>query len=86
MAKKKTKKEKWWEGLYSKIIVLGVIGLNIWFADRVFDVVESGGAEPAALVVAFFGFTTGELWLLASVKKNKDKIKGDIEINSMSDE
>lgn len=76
MAKKKKKNK--WEGLYSRFIVIGVIGLNIWFTDRVLDVVEAGGVEPAALVGAFFLFTTGELWALASIKKNKDKIKGEL--------
>lgn len=78
MAKKKKKKS--WEGLFSKLIVVFIIGLNIWFTREVLDVVKASGTEPAALVAAFFAFTTGELWMLSSMKKNKDKIKGELDL------
>lgn len=29
------------------------------------------GSEPATLIGAWFAFTTGELWMLSSVKKTK---------------
>lgn len=82
MAKKKTKKNKWYKGLFSKLIVVFIIGLNIWFTVEVLEVVKSSGTEPTALVAAFFGFTTGELWMLSSMKKNKDKIKCELELSN----
>ena len=59
-----------------------MIGLNVWFTIEVLDVVRTSGVEPAALVVAFFGFTTGELCIVSSIKKNKDRIKGEIDLQS----
>ena len=45
--------------------------MNLWFTYRVLSVFETVGQEPAVLIGAFFAFTTGELWLLASIKKTK---------------
>ena len=59
---------------FSKVIVIGVILLNIWFTLRIFDLVERTGVEPGYLVGAWFGFTTVELWSLSTITKNKDKI------------
>lgn len=75
MKKYKRKKEKNKESLFkfSNIIVLLVIGMNMWFTDRVLDAFEVIGVEPVVLIGAFFAFTTGELWLLAGIKKNKIK-------------
>jgi uncharacterized membrane protein len=58
-------------GQFSKVMVLLIIIMNIWFTVAVLRVFAITGAEPVALVAAFFGFTTGELWLMASIKKTK---------------
>ena len=58
---------------FSSLIVILIIGMNMWFTDRVLDAFEKVGSEPAILIGAFFAFTTGELWLLANIKKTKIK-------------
>lgn len=68
---------------FSKLIVLLVILLNFWFTNRCFCAFEKVAAEPAVLIGAWFAWTGGELWLLASIKKKKvaikrEKEKGDI--------
>jgi len=45
--------------------------LNIGFAIGVLYVFLKVGSEPTTLVTAWFAFTTGELWMLAGIKKNK---------------
>ena len=56
---------------FSKWIVAMVIGLNTVFTAAVLIVFLKVGSEPTVLVTAWFAFTTGELWLLASIKKRK---------------
>ena len=58
---------------FSKIIVSLVVFLNTVFAFTVLYVFLKTCGEPSALIVAWFGFTTGELWLLAGIKKKKIK-------------
>lgn len=65
MAKKKK------EGLFSKVIVSAVIGLNVLFVAAVLWVFHETGSEPSALVGSWFVFTTGELWSLAFIKCRK---------------
>lgn len=69
MANKKTKKS----GLFSKIVVSSVILLNVLFTVAVLTVFLKTATEPSGLVVAWFSFTTVELWSLAGIKKAKDK-------------
>jgi hypothetical protein len=35
------------------------------------------GSEPITLIGAWFAFTTGELWMLSSIKKSKVKKDGE---------
>jgi len=56
---------------FSKFIVALVIVLNVAFTVAVFYVFCRVGSEPASLVVAWFGFTTVELWALAGIKKRE---------------
>lgn len=56
---------------YSKRIVLLIIILNVLFTIGVLAVFWHTGNEPSVLVGAWFGFTTGELWLLSGIKKRK---------------
>ena len=58
---------------FSKLIVSLVILLNTGFALGVLYVFLRVGSEPTALVAAWFAFTTGELWMLAGIKKRKLK-------------
>lgn len=59
------------EGLFSKFIVTLVILLNAAFTAAVLYVYLQVGSEPSTLIGAWFTFTTGELWMLSSIKKKK---------------
>jgi len=61
---------------FSKIIVTLVIILNVLFTATVLYVFYTIGSEPMSLIAAWFAFTTGELWMLSTIKKNEIK-KGD---------
>lgn len=61
---------------FSKIIVIAVVALNTLFAAAVLAVYWHTGSEPAALIAAWFAFTTGELWLLSGIKKTETKNGG----------
>ena len=57
---------------YSKKIVALVIILNVLFAGAVFWAsCFKGTAIPDSLTIAWFGFTTGELWALSKVSRTK---------------
>lgn len=58
---------------FSKKIVTSIILLNILFTLGVFYVVMQGYTEPTGLIVAWFSFTTVELWSLASIKRAEAK-------------
>lgn len=60
---------------FSKFIVAAVVILNAIFTAAVLYVFLKVGSEPVVLIGAWFGFTTGELWLVASVTKAKVKNK-----------
>nr|DAO63785.1 MAG TPA: hypothetical protein [Caudoviricetes sp.] len=74
--KKKNKRDK--KGGFSKLIISLVVVMNIIFTVAVLYVFLKTSSEPVALVGAWFAFTTGELWMLSSIKKEKVK-KGDNE-------
>lgn len=61
---------------FSKWIVALIILMNVVFTYKILEVFKIVGSEPTSLVVAWFGFTTVELWTLASIKKSKVKQKG----------
>ncbi|MEQ8175703.1 MAG: hypothetical protein ABRQ26_11615 [Syntrophomonadaceae bacterium] len=58
---------------YSKVIVAAVILLNTGFTMGTLYTFLRVGSEPTALITAWFAFTTGELWLLAGIRKAKAK-------------
>lgn len=60
---------------FSKAIVAAVIILNIIFTAAVLYVFLKVGSEPMTLIGCWFGFTTGELWMLSSIKKTKVRKK-----------
>ena len=68
-AKRTIKPKK--QGDYSKLIVSLVIVLNVLFTSAILFVFLRTGNEPGILVGCWFAFTTGELWLLASIRKKK---------------
>lgn len=65
------------KGYYSKFIVAVVIMLNVIFTAAVLFVFLKTGNEPSTLITAWFAFTTGELFMLSSIKKVKEKKKGE---------
>lgn len=65
---KEQKKKK-----FSKFIVTMIIIMNVLFTIAVLYIFLKVGNEPMALIGAWFGFTTGELWMLSSIKKTKVK-------------
>ena len=67
MAKKKK------TSVFSKIIVSAVISLNVLFTIAVLIIFLKTSCEPTGLTVAWFSFTTVELWSLAGIKKAKEK-------------
>lgn len=56
---------------FSKKIVAMIILLNVAFTIAVLYTFLKIGSEPTSLIVAFFAFTTGELWLLSGITKTK---------------
>lgn len=60
-------------GKFSKKIVALVVGLNAVFTAAVFYAFLRVGHEPTTLITAWFAWTTGELWLLAGIRKAKIK-------------
>jgi len=62
---------------FSKIIVSLIILLNVLFTVGVLYVFLRVGNEPSILIGAWFGFTTGELWMLSSIKKKEINNEGD---------
>lgn len=69
----KLKKKEKKQGRFSKFIVSLVIFLNVMFTLAVLYVFLNIGNEPTTLITAWFAFTTGELWMLASIRKKKIK-------------
>ena len=67
---------------FSNMIVFLVISMNMWFTERCLDAFVLTGNEPGILIGAFFAFTTGELWMLASITKTK--VKKDINVRKLN--
>lgn len=65
---------------FSKAIVSLVIILNAAFTGVVLYIFYRVGAEPTALIAAWFGFTTVELWALAGIKKKEIEKQNDREV------
>lgn len=56
---------------FSKKIVALVVLLNTGFAGAVLYLFLRTGSEPVTLIGCWFAFTTGELWLLSGITKEK---------------
>ena len=65
------KKKK--KSIFSKIIVTAVIVLNVIFTASILEIFHRTSSEPSSLIMAWFSFTTVELWSLAGIKKAKEK-------------
>ena len=61
-------------GRYSKVIVAIVITLNALFAAAFLLAFVLVHAEPVGLIVAWFGFSTGELFLLAFLRHEENEL------------
>lgn len=61
------------KGRFSKALVALIVGMNIAFTAAVLVVFWHTGTEPVALIGAWFAFTTGELWMVATIRKAKIK-------------
>jgi len=61
---------------FSKAIVAAVVLLNTIFTAAVLYVFLKVGTEPVTLIGCWFAFTTGELWMLSSIKKTKVRKDG----------
>lgn len=57
---------------FSKAVIVAVICANIVFTAAVLGVFLHTSTEPSTLIMSWFGFTTAELWSLASIKKAKE--------------
>lgn len=68
--KKKNKNKE-----FSKAVVIFILLINTIFTAAVFYVFLRVGNEPTALIGAWFGFTTVELWSLSKIKR--EDIKND---------
>jgi hypothetical protein len=68
---------------FSKWIVALIICLNLGFTAAVLYIFIRIGNEPTALIAAWFAFTTGELWLLSGIKK--EKLRGERRIEDQRD-
>ena len=71
---------------FSKVIVAVVVVLNVIFTTAVLMVYWHTGSEPAALIAAWFSFTTGELWMLSCIKKTETKTEGAINAHPKEDD
>ena len=61
------------KGFFSKFLVALIISTNIVFTIAVLIIFCVTYTEPATLIMAWFGFTTGELWFLCTIKKSKQR-------------
>lgn len=71
---------------FSKFIVILVVLLNIIFTAAVLYIFMRTGSEPMTLIGCWFAFTTGELWMLSSIKKSKVKKDGENNENQLETE
>ncbi len=58
---------------FSKRIVAVIITANILFTAAILYIFLRTGSEPSTLVIAWFGFTTGELGALAGLRHSENK-------------
>jgi hypothetical protein len=64
-------------GKFSKLLILAIVLANIGFTAVVLWMFYATGSEPGVLIGAWFAFTTGELWALATIKRSKVRSKNE---------
>lgn len=74
------------KGLFSKVLILLIVALNIWFVCEMIELLPQLEFEPIALIGGWFAFTTGELWALATIKKRKLKNSSPVEAEEPSED
>ena len=62
--------------MMSKVLVPMIVLSNIVFTGIILVMFWYRGQEPMALIGAWFAFTTGELWAMAIIQKEKVKKEG----------
>lgn len=62
---------------FNKIVITILIVLTMIFTAVVLYIFYYVGSEPMVLIGAFFAFVTGELALMASIKRNENKKEDD---------
>ena len=62
--------------MIAKVVNPFIVVANIFFTWKIIKLYELTGSEPSTLIISWFAFTTGELWLMASIKKTKVKKGG----------
>lgn len=60
------------KGVFSKILVCFIVIINVLFTRKIISLFEITRSEPTTLIVSWFAFTTGELGLLALIKKKNN--------------
>ena len=54
-----------------RIIAFVIVSIFVFTGVAIYVPFMTGNNIPDALIVAFYAFCTGELWMLASIKKTK---------------
>lgn len=77
---------KFFDFSFTKMLVIFIILANFIYAWRIIVLAQQGGLEPNALTVAFYGFTTVQLWNMATIRKKKEETKQEeIKYNEQED-
>ncbi len=63
------------KGVFSKIVVLLVIVLNVLYAREVLSIARAGGVVPDSLTYSWYAFTGAELLALAKIQTSKTQTK-----------
>ena len=56
---------------YSKVLVSFIVLMNLVFTGVILYMFWNHGFEPTSLIVAWFAWTTGELWALSKIKRTE---------------
>ena len=59
------------KGMFSKLVIMVIVLANIIYTAAVLYVFLKTSCEPTVLTGCWFAFTTGELWLLSGIKREK---------------
>jgi len=59
------------KGMFSKLVIMVIVLANIIYTAAVLYVFLKTSCEPTVLTGCWFAFTTGELGLVALIKKTK---------------